>query len=613
MSNRRIILFLLCCIAFCAVLLLGLQQRRPLFPLEEKTKTSLIDAALDTVTRVAIDRGDARIVLNRAAGKWTMTAPFPAQVEQGAVARLLDAFETAHVKDALAFQEIRKRELSLGEFGLSPARMQVLLESPQRRDLFLFGAYTPPGTEVYLRMGGNDPVLVVPAALCDAVPKTADDLRSRKLMHGPRGAARTLEVRSPGNPFITLSRDTGTWRLVQPVAAPASDEKVEALLDVLYAARVSRFVWPTVSNVMDVAEAESAVKTRMGLYGLGPDTGLQISVQEAGAAQPARLTLGHPLDGAGALSYVLLPDGEAIGAVSNAVSDAFRLSVTGLRDPRPFSGSATGVRRLQIHMGDVQCVLTQTNAVWRFEVPIADEAEQAAVWDTLEKLLRLKAESLEDAAAEQRERDLEQNTPVSHVELGSDQDTWRFTIQAGDVAGHYMNLRFANAPTVFRVASSNVPPALTGLGGLLGLRDKTMLALPRASLRRITVKRNGEPSPAVERDSGDAAWHLGEGHAGRISAERLDTLVKALETLRADRIEGVGLSPEQLAEQGLLNPWLELSVDVEAKDAVRKVLLVGKEAGFGKRYAAVRGLDVLFVLAPETLATLSARFVDPIE
>jgi hypothetical protein len=608
MNNRRIILFLLCGIALCSALL----WNKRIFPVEDKPRESLTGTTLDAVERMTIERGDTRIGLDRTAGQWALTAPFPAHVEQGTVARLLDAFESARVKDALAFQEIRKRELSLREFGLSPARMQVTLESPQRRDVFLFGALTPTGNEVYLRVNEESRILVVSAALHDAIPKTADDLRSRKLLHGRRDAARTLEVRSPGQPFIALSRETGTWRLVQPVAAPASDEQVEALLDVLYGTRVCGFVWPTVSNVMDVAEAESAVKTRMGLYGLGPDTGLQISVQEAGAAQPARLTLGHPLDGSAGLSYVLLPGGEAIGAVSNAVAEAFRLSAAGLRDPRPFGGPASGVRRLQIHMGDARFVLTQTNATWRFEVPAAEEADQAAVRETLERLLRLKAESLHDGGAGSREGEHERSMPVSYVELAADQGSWRFMIEHDDLEGRFLNLTFTNAPTVFRVAASNVPPALIDMRGLLGLRDRRVLALPRASLRRITVRRE-EESAAVERGNGDAAWRLSGNSSGRISSGRLEALVGCLENLRADRIEGVGLAPEQFAAYGLREPWLEVSADVEAKDAVRKVLLVGREAGFGKRYAAVRGLDVLFVLDAPTLETLSARFVEPLE
>jgi len=85
-----------------------------------------------------------------------------------------------------------------------------------------------------------------------------------------------------------------------------------------------------------------------------------------------------------------------------------------------------------------------------------------------------------------------------------------------------------------------------------------------------------------------------------------------LGALKANRIEKLGLSLDDIDAYGLRSAWLEVSVDVDAADAVRKTLLVGKEAGFGKRYAMVRGLDVLFVLDEEALRVLSARLVEPL-
>jgi len=69
---------------------------------------------------------------------------------------------------------------------------------------------------------------------------------------------------------------------------------------------------------------------------------------------------------------------------------------------------------------------------------------------------------------------------------------------------------------------------------------------------------------------------------------------------------------DKIDAYGFRIPWLEISVDVEADDAMRKTILVGKEAGFGKRYAMVRGLDVLFVLGQEELQVLSQRLVEPL-
>ncbi|MEI7902184.1 MAG: DUF4340 domain-containing protein [bacterium] len=581
--------------------------------MQSKVKMVLIEHTLEAVDSVTIERGDTRIGLRRQGGRWDLVAPFPARVDQGAVARLLDAFETVRVTDALSFQELRRRELSLKEFGLYPAQTQVTLSEPQQRDEFLFGAFSPLGSDVYVRMNQTEQILVVPASLYAVLPHTADDVRSRKLSHGDRALLRTIELRVPGRPFIKLSKETGTWRLVQPAPAPASDAKVGRLLDALYAARVERFVWPTVSNVMDVAETESMLKTRMNLYGFDADTGLQVQMQEAGAEPPVKIVFGRPLDSAAGLTYVLLQGGEAIGVVSNGVKEAFQPLPSDLRDTRLFYEMPSSVRRLQVYFGDLLFVLSQTNAQWRLDAPVSDVADQAVVSAMVERVLRLNAETMDDGSASEARRVRDgQSAPISHVELFSDQASWRFAIATDDVDGAFYRVTFTNAPTVFRVASSNMPPALVSMIGLLGLRDKTVLALQPQNLRRITVKRGEGVGETVQREKDGAFWRLGEGMSGQVSKERFNALLARLKSLKADRVEKMGLTLDEIDTYGLRVPWLEVSVDVDAEDAVRKTLMVGKDAGFGKRYAMVRGLDVLFVLGEEALADLSAHLIDPL-
>ena len=611
MGNRRVIYFLLSGIAVCSLLLWGVQRRVRFFPAADKAKAVLVEHVLDGVDRLTVERGDARIGLFKREGCWEMEAPFPARVDQGAVARLLDAFESARVTDALSFQELRRRELSLKDFGLAVANTHVVLSGAQQRDEFLFGGLSPLGSEVYVRMNGLEQVLAVPSGLYRLLPRTADDLRSRRLAHGNRAQLRSLELRVPGKPFVKLSKETGTWRLVQPVSAPASDAKVEALLDALYGACVTQFVWPTVSNVMDVAESESALRTRMELYGFGADTGMQIQLQETGTVSPAKIVFGRPLDGSADQSYILLQGGDAIGTVSNGVADVFRLQPSELRDTRLFSDLPGRVRRLHIYSGDLLYVLTQTNSLWRLEAPVSDVADQAVVKDTVERLLRLDAESVDDSSSGgPPHTDSGESLPVSYVELFTEQGETRLMIAPDDREGRFLRVTFTNAPTVFRVASSNVPPALVSSAGLLGLRDKTVLALKAESLRRITLRWEGGGAEAVEREAKAAVWRLGEGVPGRLVPERLSALLALLEALKAERIEKLGLTAGDQDAYGLRVPWLEVSVDVDAADTVRKTVLVGKEAGFGKRYAMVRGLDVLFVLSGELVAGLSAHLAE---
>jgi hypothetical protein len=604
---------LLAAIACCALLLGVVQRRERVLPSAGRARTALVERPLDDLERVLIERGASRIELRRAGGQWEMHAPFPARVSQGAVKRMLDGFERARVSDALSFQDLRRRELSLGEFGLAPAAAQVTLAGAERgEERFQFGSLAPLGREAYVRVNDLAQIFVVPSDLLQSVPLTADDLRSRKLSHCDRSQLRGIELRASGRPFIKLSKETGTWRLVQPASAPASDEKVEWLLDGLDAARVTRFIWPTVSNVMDVAEADAAIASRMELYGFGADA-LQVVLQESGSGAASRVVFGRALDDMEALNYVLLPGGEAVGAVSNQVVKQFQLRPSDLYDTRLFFEKPDSVRRLEVYFGDLLYVLTQTNSVWKLQAPVSDVADQHVVKDTVEQLLRLKADAVLDEAAEARRGNGEAGPPVSHVVLASDLGAVRFSIAPDDFAGNRYRVVFTNSPSAFLVASSNMPAALVSMVGLLGMRDKTVLALPEESLRRITVKRSLPPGADVlQRESGTAVWRIGEGQTGTVEQGRLSRWLGLVGLLKADRIEKLGLSLEDLDSYGLRSPWLEVSLDVDATDAVRKTLLVGKEAGFGKRYAMVRGLDVLFVLDGESLSVLASRLIEPL-
>jgi hypothetical protein len=77
--------------------------------------------------------------------------------------------------------------------------------------------------------------------------------------------------------------------------------------------------------------------------------------------------------------------------------------------------------------------------------------------------------------------------------------------------------------------------------------------------------------------------------------------------MAANRIERLGAG--DLAAYGLDDPWMETSVDLQAADALRKVVLVGRELPDGGRYAMLRGHDAVFVLGPETVRVLGLRLV----
>lgn len=604
MQNRRIILFFLALSALCSAALFLTRRGARLPPGKNGAPAALADGPLDWVDHITVEHGDARVGLIRQEGRWVMTAPFSAQVDQSAVLRLLDAFETARVRNALPFHEMRKRGESLRAFGLDPSRAALLLEGENRRLVFRIGARSPLGADVYLLRDGAEQILAAPAALAEALPPDADGVRSRRLSSDDLSRADAVEIRSPGKPFISLAKSPAGWRISQPSEGPASEPAAAALLAAIGGARVDAFVWPTVSNVMDAVQFESALAARRALYGLDAERGLAVRIRPAPGRAPLQWVFGRASSERPALTYALLQNGEAIGLVSNAVADSFRIPPAALLERRLFPAAPADVRRLKIQQSGPPFVLTQTNGIWRLEEPVAAPADQARARAAVAGLLRLDAEPPAAAA-----NAIERPAPFCRAELSAGGPAPRaFSLSHDDVSGAFLRIAFRGAPGFSRVAASNLPPAFLTAAGLLDLCGKEVAAIPPAGLRRITRKDRSGRCEQIERPGPDAPWRPAGGPAPRqIRAPAVEALTERLAGLRADRIEKLGpLSLKEREAYGFREPWLELNIDVESADAVRKTILVGASPGFGKRYALLLGRDVLFLLDAPALEALSA-------
>jgi len=601
MGNRRVILMLLLGIAVCLALLWYAERRDLSFAERERSVSVLGGRTPGAVDKLTVERGGLYLDVRRQRNGWEMYAPFAAALDQGAVAQLLDAVEKARPLDVMRFSEMNRRELKLADLGLAPPAARVTFQGEGWSSTLLVGKLTPSGSEVYVRDVRTEEIWSVPVAVASRLPVAADDWRARDLAAGDRSRLRLLEVRAPGRPFIRLSKETGTWRLLQPADAPADDRKVEAMLDALYAARAVRFVWPSVtSSVADILATESELKSRMEVYGLGADVALQVTIQEAAGAEPRRVAFGNRCDGEDALRYVLMPGGNAVAAVSNAVADAFQCTPAGLRDMRLFSEKPQNVKRLEIAADGLLFVLAQKDALWQMESPVSMRMDQARVAAALDQLLRLTAEAVTDAVAPTPE----DAPPASRMEMQTDGGAFRAAFTRDDADGLSYRVAMTNSPVVYHVAASNVPPAFLGGQAVLGLCDRAVLSLTNGAVRRVTVKRADGAAESLQRDpAAESGWRPTE-EAREVDARAAEAFIATASRLTVDRIEKPFVAAPGADPYEFKAPWLEITLDVDAADAIRKTIIIGKESPGGGRYATIRGQDAVFVLGAETLDIL---------
>ena len=236
--------------------------------------TRLFADGLAQADSLVVERGRLRMDLQRVGTRWTITQPLSAGADPAAVMRFLDRLERAPLLDRLPLHDLRRRQLTLADFGLAPPTARVVVRGPLYRVEVVFGTNTPAGDGVYAVLDrALDDVWVTDRAVADALPDTIEQWRDQSLLGERAGKAVALEVRRPGVPFIKAVRDGDAWQLVQPFAGRASAPAVEAALAALQQARVEHYVVAGVTNGAETAMADA--RARLVFYGLDADSAVQ--------------------------------------------------------------------------------------------------------------------------------------------------------------------------------------------------------------------------------------------------------------------------------------------------------------------------------------------------
>lgn len=607
MENRRLILFLLFIICIASALLFSTRAGFKLYSGKNDIHVQLFQEPLDLIDHITVERGVSRVGLIKQNNRWVMTSPFSGQVDQTSVARLLDALEFAKIADKMAFSELQKRGLSLFEFGISPPEAILFLEGANQRMTLQIGHDTPQGNGFYLRCNDQEQIFVLPKSIKNSIPQNADSVRLRRLTEGNAKMAQAIEIHSPGRPFIQLmKKETGEWEIRQPSVISASRKTVTNLLNAIDSTPIESFLWPTVSNVLDVVQSESLLKSRRELFGLTPKQGIQLQITVGDRDKPISWIFGAPIPDHPNLNYLLLQNGEAIATVSNTLPTLLNVTPESFRDLRIFPNTPQ-INSFKIATSDLALTFSKTNGVWSIISPISDKADQLAVRDALQKLLQLEAVSIQEFSSSSED----ESTPAyNRIELSSDSQKWIFSITPDDLSGRYLRISFYGSQTFFRVESTNVPNAVCQSSALLALRAKQLLELPEASIHRITAKSSTGVTIKAERSPAAQPWSLvlPNGGTSPIPEKSITSFLSLVSDLKPLRTEKFGITLNDLEKYGFRDPWYEITFDITSADAVRKSILLGNPVDQTNRFAMLRGKNIITVLGQPDVNQLLAPF-----
>jgi hypothetical protein len=194
-----------------------------------------------------------RTRLRKSDGRWQIVEPMTVEADEGEASSLASSLATL---DQL--EVVDESPSSLAEFGLDPPRGEVGFRTEGSTELrrLLLGSRAPTGTGMYAKLPDDPRLLLIPAYVETTFSRSTFDLRDKVVLKFEREAVDGLEVSTAGR-VIRLTRASGDWRLVEPLAVRADYGTAEST--------VGRLATAQMRSVVSTETPDTSVIRKYGL------------------------------------------------------------------------------------------------------------------------------------------------------------------------------------------------------------------------------------------------------------------------------------------------------------------------------------------------------------
>jgi hypothetical protein len=503
------------------------------------------------------------------------------------------------------------RALDPSSYGLDRPRARVsILAGGVIREL-VFGADVPLGNLVFARVSGDRDVLAVTRDVLDALPKQVGAWQAAAVMPETILAAKRIEIKQPGG-FVQLVIKDGTWRLQQPRSAKASDAVVEKFLEELQRLRVESF-GPAVADIDLVA------------YGLAiDDYPLQVTVWAEGEGPGVSLMLGKPVQESPGFVYGRVSDMANLCRLTQSAAQLLSVKAEDVRDRRLCPVNPATIAAIQIQDAERRLELEHGNDGWRINEPVRGRADTLAVSRFLRTFCSLETMAFPEMTAT---NPMAADTGGIRISLAGQpfsaagtngatplrsELTWTYQLPSAST-DQVVRVYSEELQALFSVRRQELARLARESGGLSGgltdalvYLDRTVLELPAASVRRVTLAYRGREE-AVVRDAA-GGWMAESPPESRVQDEAVTGILRAASTLRALRVET--LSATNWAAYGLDDESAtRLTFSLGGEVGLQKTLIVATNNVGNGVFIAVQGQDAVFLIPPETAAQLTRSVV----
>ena len=233
---------------FLLVVLIGLgaymyfvESKRDPTASDRKDKVFTVEADKIEEITVKAENGD-QTTLRKSGNDWQIVQP---QVE-GQSAQP-DGAEVSGLTTNLSSLEVQRiiddNPGDLAEYGLAQPRLEVAFKVAGQERRLQIGRKTPPGTDLYAKVGDQKRVFLIPSFLDGTFNKTTFALRDKTVLKIDREKIDALTVTAPKR-TLQFAKAGSEWQMVAPVKARADFSGVDSVVSRLHTLQMKSMVSP---------------------------------------------------------------------------------------------------------------------------------------------------------------------------------------------------------------------------------------------------------------------------------------------------------------------------------------------------------------------------------
>ncbi len=202
---------------------------------EQRAKQLFPEVEAEAVESIALTTQDGVAArFERRDSGWQVVEPLVFPGDEFA----LDAMASALAE--LSSEAVYDDPQGLEVYGLDVEERELRFEAAGEEYALRVGDKTPVGSNSYAAIVGEAAVYTVPSWRANALRKSFDDLRDKRLLSFDTASIAKLTARWPEG-SVSLERGEAGWRLTHPIEGPADDETVDGLLSNLAFLRATGF------------------------------------------------------------------------------------------------------------------------------------------------------------------------------------------------------------------------------------------------------------------------------------------------------------------------------------------------------------------------------------